>query len=152
MRILAIDPGINGGLALLSDNGLLVESMPTLSVNGKSRIDLASFQALMVSWLPKEAVIETQQSMPNQGVSSSFRTGFNYGALIGVLHGWIIPVTEVRAAVWKKALCVPADKDAARHRAAQLFPDHSASFAKKSSDGLAEAALIAYYYQKKFLG
>ena len=150
MKILGIDPGINGGIALLSDQGLMVEKLPTLEVNKKSRIDLAALSGLINSWNPGEAIIEQQQSMPGQGVSSCFRIGFNYGLILGALHTLNIPVTEVRAATWKRRLGVPADKDAARHRATQLFPSHSINFAKKCDDGLAEAALMAYYAMKLY--
>jgi hypothetical protein len=54
-------------------------------------------------------------------------------------------VSQVRPAVWKAQLKVPAEKDAARYRANQYFPKCSTAWKRKMDDGRAESALIAFY-------
>lgn len=144
-KVLGVDPGLNGGLALLGPDGLLVEAMPTFKIEGKGHLDLQAVRSLISAWSPDHVFLERQQSMPKQGLASTFKTGFGYGALYGLFAGMLLPVTEVRPADWKRALSCPADKDGARARASQVFPTHAGSWAKKSQDGVAEAALVAEY-------
>jgi crossover junction endodeoxyribonuclease RuvC len=144
-RILGIDPGLTGGLALLCGDALLAVAMPVLTLNGKGEIDLAGLRAILEQWAPTHAWIEQQQAMPRQGVSSSFRTGQNYGDLRGFLVASLIPFATIRPAAWKKAMGVPADKAAAIAIATRTFPASSHLWARKKDDGIAEAALIAAY-------
>lgn len=149
MIVMGIDPGLSGGLALVSDSGVLAERMPTVHLHGKGSIDLADLGRYINLWEPELVIIEEQQSMPKQGVSSSFRTGMNYGILLGFTTGKGIPLETVSARVWKKALKVPADKDAARAIATRLFPDASHAWSLKCEDGVAEAALLAHYGRQR---
>ena len=148
-RILGIDPGLSGGLALLCGDALLAVAMPVLTLNGKGEIDLAAFRHILSQWSPTHAWIEHQQAMPRQGVASSFRTGQNYGDLRGFLIGSLISFTTVRPAIWKKAMGVPADKTAAIAIATRTFPASSNLWSRKKDDGIAEAALIAAYGQRQ---
>ena len=148
-RILGIDPGITGGLALLCGDGLLAVAMPVLTLNGKNEINLAELRSILGQWAPTHAWLEKQQAMPRQGATSSFRTGQNYGDLRGFLTASLIPWREVRPAVWKKAMSVPADKAAAIAIATRTFPAHSDLWSMRKDDGIAEAALIAAYGQRQ---
>ncbi|NDC04371.1 MAG: hypothetical protein EBZ81_15760 [Betaproteobacteria bacterium] len=91
------------------------------------------------------AVVEQVNAMPGQGVSSMFSFGQAYGVVLGVLAGLSIPATAVTPAIWKKALKLNSGKDAARAKAAQLWPSHAGEFKRVKDDGRAEAALLAYY-------
>jgi Holliday junction resolvasome RuvABC endonuclease subunit len=143
--VLGIDPGLNGGLALLGPDGLLVEAMPVFKIDGKGHLDLQTIRSLIAEWSPDHVFMERQQSMPKQGLSSTFKTGFGYGVLHGLCAGMQLPVTEVSPGTWKRALGCPADKDGARARASQVFPSHASSWARKKDDGVAESALVAEY-------
>lgn len=147
MIILGIDPGLSGGLAIVSPDGRLLHAtrMPTLTLHGKGELDLAAIGALLTRWAPVHAWIEQQQAMPRQGVASSFRTGQNYGTLLGFIAGRGIAYSIARPAVWKKAMGVPADKTAAIAIATRLLPSGSSYWARRADDGVAEAALIALY-------
>ena len=94
---------------------------------------------------PDHVFIEKQQAMPKQGLSSTFATGFGYGIYIGLLVASRVPYTEISPVKWKKDLQVPSDKDAARKRASEILPQASELWQLKKDDGLAEAALIAYW-------
>lgn len=151
-RIIGIDPGLSGGLCLLEIAGgtiLAAVPMPTVSLNRKGEIDLAALGALLTEWRPSVCWIEEQQAMPGQGVSSSYRTGYNYGLLRALIFARGIPINPVRPATWKKAVGVPSDKNAARAIASRIFPAHSHLWAKVKDDGLAEAALIALYGSRR---
>jgi hypothetical protein len=147
LSIVGIDPGLEGGLALLGADGQLIaaERMPIVKLNGKGEINLAMFSARLNEWMPTHVWIEQQQSMPRQGSASSFRTGQNYGDLRGFILGRNLPLSIVRANIWKRALSVPADKTAAIAIATRLFPAGSAFWSRAGDDGVAEAALIALY-------
>lgn len=150
IKILGIDPGLSGGLALLSE-GIIIDAfkMPIIKYNGKQEIDIGGLKQIIVNWRikwkPFHVWIEQQQSMPRQGVASSFRTGQNYGILLGMLAGLNIPLSIVRPVDWKRYMKVPADKTAAILTATRLLPSSSHLWSTRSSDGIAEAALIAVY-------
>jgi len=144
--ILGIDPGLSGGLALLHGGAIIQAApMPVVKVAGKGEVDLARLGALLRDWAPACAWVEQQQSMPRQGVASSFRTGQNYGTLLGFLQASGVPVALVRPAVWKRAMGVPSDKAAAVAIASRLLPSSSHWWPRRGDDGIAEAALLAVY-------
>jgi crossover junction endodeoxyribonuclease RuvC len=149
--ILGIDPGASGALAWIDDAGMLlaVEDMPAMdvSVGGKMRrrVSAPMLAALIRETMPTRAYVERVAAMPGQGTASMFSFGFSAGLVDGVLAGLNIPVTYVHPAVWKKAAGLSADKGTARYRAAQLFPEQAAKFARVKDDGRAEAALIAQF-------
>ena len=80
-------------------------------------------------------LIEASQAMPGQGVSSTWTTGYGYGAWVGLLAALQIAYTTVRPAIWKRALGLRKDKEAARLRAMQLFP--AADLRRKKDHGRA---------------
>lgn len=152
-RILGIDPGASGALALYDPvtSDLDIIDMPTYKalVNGtkKKRIDLYA----LARWIDlhsrsiKFAVVEDPHAMPGQGVSSSFAFGFSCGAAQMLVASALIPVTLVRPAIWKRRMGLSSDKNASRALASLRFPQHRVLFARAKDDGRAEAALLALY-------
>ena len=150
MRIIGIDPGAHGAIALLIDGKLAsVAPMPTCPVRGKARVDAAGLGALVRDLAPDHAVLEQVASMPGQGVASTFAFGMAYGAVLGVMGAFGVPVTTVRPAEWKGALRVAAAKGEASGRASQLIPEGAKLWPLAKDDGKAEAALIALWYVMK---
>ena len=155
MIIMGVDPGLSGALAFLdTDSGdLEILDMPTLKAGtgGKRIIDLDTLAREIDarSDYVRHAFVEAVSTRPGEGAVGAFSFGQGFGALSGIIVANFIPRTFVRPAVWKKALGVPAAKDAARDRASQLLPQHAAQWARVKDDGRAEAALIAYYGSKK---
>lgn len=150
MAVIGIDPGLSGAIALLDDgDGIDVFDMPVLELarSGKKRreIDPTRLDDLIRSLRGNRAVLEQAGSRPGQGVASSFAFGKGYGLVLGILVAHGIPYTVVHPTVWKKALHVPAGKDAARARASQLFPGSAQRWTRAKDDGRAEAALIALW-------
>ncbi len=156
MRILGIDPGLDGGLAVLSQDGLVIEVMPTLG-EGKRTVDANA----LVEWLrqlshgygsPDHAYLELVGAMPGQGVTSMFSFGEGYGVIKGVLVALHIPYTLVSPRKWQGAVlgahAKGDSKGAAAVRAAQLFPGvnfRASARSRKPHDGMVDAALLAYY-------
>ena len=149
--IAGLDPGEHGAIAFIDpeEHTLELFDMPSFQIKpGQKKKKVIDHVGVADSFREKTiitAYIEEVNAMPHQGVVSMFTLGRNFGTLFGVAGGLQIPVTQVRPAVWKKNLKVPADKDAARYRASQLMPRCSSAWKKKDQDGRAEAALIALY-------
>ncbi len=145
--IVGIDPGMSGAIAWLSDAGHLIETrdMPTGKINGKSEMIPAALADMLRQRNATHAFVERVASRPGAGVASSFNFGRGYGQIEGVLAALGVPVTLVTPAKWKAGLRLPADKSAARLRAAQLWPGLAGTFARVKDDGRAEAALLGLY-------
>lgn len=148
--IIGVDPGLHGAVAIYrSDKDFGVFDMPTFELvrNGKKKheLDPHTLARLLTPYRLATAWLEQVNSMPGQGVSSVFSFGKSYGIVIGVLATLGIPYNFVTPQVWKKAMQVPAAKDAARARASQLLPLHANKWNRVKDDGRAESALIALY-------
>jgi crossover junction endodeoxyribonuclease RuvC len=149
-RILGIDPGLDGALALFTTAGeLVVEDMPLLTTDrgGKSKrqADVRALADLIRSMQPSHAVIERVGAMPKQGVASSFAFGRIAGQIEGVVATLGIPVTYIRPLTWRRAFNVTPGKDGSRLRASELLPVCADRFRRKRDDGRAEAALMALW-------
>jgi crossover junction endodeoxyribonuclease RuvC len=112
MLVLGVDPGISGGLSCIYPSGR-VESvvMPTRSKEeGKvwgSRIDFVQVFRTIKDWCKGEkatAFIEHAQSMPEQGVVSTFNYGVGFGGILAVFQVLDIPHQLIRPMRWKKAV------------------------------------------------
>ena len=139
MRILGIDPGRRGALAVLDTAGgrVTCHDMPE-TVEG--------LHALLCE-LPVVAFAVLEQlhagpQMSRRTVAAMFE---DYGALKGALTWRDVPSYTVRPAQWKPALNIPADKGAARRRAAEFFPADAHQWRLARQDGRAEASLLAWY-------
>jgi Holliday junction resolvasome RuvABC endonuclease subunit len=137
--ILGIDPGKHGGLAILDTDG---NRVTTRDMPGTTR-ELHDF----IAGLPiiKIAVVEKPYYPQMNGTANAGKKGEAYGVLIGALQWRDIPFREVRPVDWKQSLNVPTDKNAARQRAGQFFPDDADQWPLVKHDGRAEAAMIAWY-------
>lgn len=144
-----IDPGATGGIALLSaDHKLMAWAMP------ETERDISDvFEAVRTEVL--FAMIEIVHSMPEQGVSSSFSFGQNYGFLRGMLIAHKIPFGDVTPQKWQRALNIPSGKgktktqhkNDTKARAQEIFPE------RKMTHAIADASLIAeYVWRSRVLG
>jgi hypothetical protein len=140
-QALAIDPGLKGALAWVNEAGFLleVEDMPVVDNN----VSAPLLTNLIVGYGPVEVIIiERQQSMPKQGVASSFKTGTGYGIVIGVCAALHIPTIYWPSSMWKKTLRLSSNKEYSRQRALERWPDQTEIFKLKKHEGRAEAALL----------
>jgi crossover junction endodeoxyribonuclease RuvC len=145
MILIGIDPGLSGGIACLLENGAgIVGPMP------KTERDIE--MALSKSG-PCKALIEKVHSFPDQGVSSTFKFGMNYGFLRGCLTALKVPFDQVTPRKWQgefglvfpKAMNLTITEKKNRHKelAQQLFPHF------KVTHATADALLIAEYLRRR---
>ena len=152
--IIGIDPGCSGALAVFADDGVILDylNMPTVKVGTKSRVNGAAVAAFLREAMLLDschAYLEQVGAMPGQGVSSMFTFGHAAGVVEGILQGLGIPYTLVTPQAWKKrAGLIGQDKDAARSRAIQLYPDLRVLDLKGKGQAVADAILIARYGDK----
>jgi crossover junction endodeoxyribonuclease RuvC len=147
-RIIGIDVGLNGAIAMLNGESLHdVVDMPTVSLtrNGKAKrqISIPELVAIIEEFKPSEAYVEKVFAMAGQGVTSVFSFGRSLGAIEGILGARCIKTTLVTPQTWQKAMGVSGGKDGARARAMEVFPWHTGYFKRVKDDGRADAALIA---------
>lgn len=148
--VLGIDPGFTGALASIdSDGKVAVYDAPVAWVSERRQMDLAKMRALLSRWIGCDVhvFIERVHSMPGSSGRSMFVFGQGYGEWRGECVALGFKLTTVEPARWKGAMMdgMGKEKDAARFRAALLFPALADSFARKQDDGRAEALLIAEY-------
>ena len=159
MKLIGIDPGINGGLAFFNDKKLLAAiKMPsynyTVGISKKQKkrqmIDGKEVAKLFKTFNPDFVFIEKVGAMPKQGVTSTFNFGFSTGILHGVCSALNLNFETVRPQEWKKIVIDDTEKD---KEAAILFcetnyPNISllpTKRSKKPHDGIADAICIAVY-------
>ncbi|EEN7785142.1 hypothetical protein S006_04875 [Salmonella enterica subsp. enterica serovar Give] len=144
--VLGIDPGCSGSLVLITEQGGYIDhlAMPTIKVGTKSRVNGAAVAAWLRKYGITHAYLEQVGAMPGQGTASMFTFGHAAGVAEGILQGLNIPYTLVTPQAWKKsAVLIGSDKDAARSRAIQLYPELRALDAKAKGQAIADALLIA---------
>lgn len=149
MAILAIDPGLNNGIAVLGLERrlLLATEIPVIGEGANRRLNMASFADILAQFHVGHAVIEDVSAMPKQGVSSMFRFGRAAGAVEGGLAALKVPTIFVRPAIWKRDIGAKAKRDEdMRALAIQTWPDMAHRFARKLDHNRAEAALIGLWF------
>ena len=145
MRVIGIDPGATGAIVMLED-GVPIEwmEMPTMKIGTTTRVNAAALADFFMESLAAHVFVESVHSMPKQGVASSFNFGHNAGTVMGVIGALKLRHTLVTPQAWKKAAgLIGTDKDAARARAIQLWPNWTELHKKAKGQALADAALIA---------
>lgn len=153
MFVIGVDPGLTGAIALLR-NGDLAEcfDMPTSGrgQGGKQDLNHAELARLFRELPPCTAYVEHVWGYNKNGVAQSSAAGFRLGLCVGAIrqvtasHGF--PMELVIPQTWKKSFSlIGTDKDAARTKAIQLFPNDSDRLQRKRDIGRADAILIALY-------
>lgn len=153
---LGIDIGLQGGLALLQDNGTIAEFwvIPTLQIENKGHkknIYAISILASLFEDLKKfnpQAGLEIVHAFPGQGVNSMFSLGVGAGIFETLLVTNKIPYTRILPQVWKKAMMfgMGKEKHASVYRATQIYPHLKLD---RIDHGIADAILIARYLFEK---
>jgi crossover junction endodeoxyribonuclease RuvC len=148
---LGVDPGIHGGLAVVSDDDdriALVDALdiPISGTGAGERVDAIAVRAFNEQHAPAFAFVERAQAMPRQGASSGFKYGRAVGALETAIMMCAIPFEIIEPTTWKRFWKLPPkNKERSRQRALELFPAAHMLLARKKDHGRAEAALIALF-------
>ena len=158
MKIIGIDPGLSGAIAILQNNKVLnLFDMPVMAEGKKNKRQLNS--ALLVNLIKENIdqnddvyiVVEQVNAMPGQGVTSMFNFGQSFGILKGICSAMQLPIYFVRPAKWKKYFnLINSEKDASRTRAIEIFPYFSSNLSKKKDSNKADAILIASYFHETY--
>src|SRR5262245_25100250 len=129
MRVLGVDPGISGGLAVveITDGAapVLVEciDIPVVGAGAKERVDVTAIRNFTDRHKPIRALIERAQAMPKQGASSGFKYGRAVGAIEATIALCSIPVEIVEPTAWKRFWKLTGkEQEGARKKALQLYP------------------------------
>lgn len=170
---LGIDPGKSGALAVIMGSRIELHDTPVVQVKVgnkiKDQLDPAACALLLRRYQTDGdmmIVIEKVQPMPSfkvqregeepsfqsMGVTSAFSFGRDFGMWIGVIAALEIPYHLASPQTWKKRMMADMgkEKDAARIRAMQLYPQASSGLARKKDHGRAEALLLARFGQMLF--
>ena len=156
MRIIGIDPGLSGGIAILEDNKVQqLFDMPVMPEGKKNKRQLNSAQLVNLikdNIFKNEevlVVVEQVNAMPGQGVTSMFNFGQTFGAIKGVCAALGLPIFFVRPSKWKKHFeLINSSKDSSRTKAIEMYPSLSNNLAKKKDVNKSDAILIARFYSE----
>ena len=103
MKIIGIDPGLSGAIAILEDNKVLsIFDMPVMAEGKKNKRQLNSAQLVNIirentaSRDEVAVIVEQVNAMPGQGVTSMFNFGQTFGAIKGVCAALNLPILFVR--------------------------------------------------------
>ena len=154
MRIIGIDPGIQGALAILDNEKVIdIVDLPVMSEGKKNKKQLNG--AYLSDYLKKHilnientvVVVEQVNAMPGQGVTSMFNFGQTFGAIKGICAALKLPIFFVRPSKWKKHFeLINSSKDSSRTKVIEMYPSLSSQLAKKKDVNKSDAILIARFY------
>lgn len=148
MVYIGIDPGKTGGYAAIIDN------VPETHIWDNEKF---------IEWLkdkkeyPAVICLEAVHAFPDdnkngyRGVTSTFNFGKSAGFIEGVIQAIGIPYQRVDPRTWKKEFALDSDKQKSIDTCKHLFPGVSllpSERARKDSDGMAEALLMAEYARR----
>ena len=156
MKIIGIDPGLSGAIAVLENNKVeSIIDMPVMPEGKKNKRQLNSAQLVKIIKRnilnSKEVVVVVEQvnAMPGQGVTSMFNFGQTFGAIKGIAAALELPIFFVRPAKWKKHFeLINSSKDASRTKAIEMYPLISSQLSKKKDVNKSDAILIARFFSE----
>lgn len=164
MYILGIDPGLKGGLCVLSEEGIVeVIRMPTCKrPNRKGNyIDVDKVLQFICKYDIDSVYMERQFILRSQGMSSGSKTMYQVGILYGLAYSQCSDIHEINAKDWQKNIFKKLDDskmivaynydDTKLKSIAYVEQTYDKSYLfyskrqTKPSDGLADAICIAAY-------
>tara|TARA_B100000242_G_C42918530_1_gene425893 strand:- start:221 stop:712 length:492 start_codon:yes stop_codon:yes gene_type:complete len=156
MKIVGIDPGLSGAIAIIEDNKVVgIFDMPVMAEGKKNKRQLNSAQLVNIikdnTNMNEEIVVIVEQvnAMPGQGVTSMFNFGQTFGAIKGVCAALKLPIFFVRPSKWKKHFeLINSSKDSSRTKVIEMYPSLSNQLAKKKDVNKSDAILIARFYSE----
>ena len=156
MKVIGIDPGLSGAIAILENNKVLgIFDMPVMSEGKKNKRQLNSAQ--LVNIIQENistnediaVVVEQVNAMPGQGVTSMFNFGQTFGAIKGICAALKLPIFFVRPSKWKKHFdLINSSKDSSRTKVIEMYPLIAQQLSKKKDVNKSDAILIARYYNE----
>ena len=150
MISIGIDPGVNGGVAIIDDKwkdkAIEAVKCPDTIKDMADYLNVHCYDNIKTL-----CIIEKVHSFPGQGVRSVFTFGKNYGQWLGILASHDIPYKEVPPQTWMKHYgSMPRDrgqrKRHLKHLAQSLYPSIKVTLYN------ADAILLANYSKMLSIG
>jgi len=160
MIITAVDTDLNGGIAcidLLTEAIVLLREMPVTDGPEGQQVDARELNKVFdrcaamgsLTCVVERAIVKPQTSAKGvhmtKGVGTIHQT---YGAVRALAELRFAHVAFAWPSSWKKAMGLTRDKDLSLDLAAKLHPAHAPVFIKKKRHGVAEAVLLAHWYNR----
>tara|TARA_Y100001958_G_C20913634_1_gene330756 strand:- start:35 stop:526 length:492 start_codon:yes stop_codon:yes gene_type:complete len=156
MKIIGIDPGLSGAIAVVQNNKVLaIYDMPVMAEGKKNKKQLNSAQLVNIIKENTEnddeivVVVEQVNAMPGQGVTSMFNFGQTFGAIKGICAALELPIFFIRPSKWKKHFeLINSSKDSSRTKVIEMYPSLANQLSKKKDVNKSDAILIARFYSE----
>src|SRR4051812_10470023 len=161
VTFVGIDPGLDGGIAMIYPDGNVdarVAPVASAAKSGKRVFDRGTMWAILRATTPAFAAIEKVSAAPmhgrQQGTTSMFSFGVGFGLWLGMLEALGIEYVEADPRRWKKAVLggTKKDKAAATWYAQKVFPGVSLLATPRCRvphDGIADALCLAEYARRE---
>lgn len=179
MIYVGIDPGLDGGIAIIGKKKVVVYDIPVIKeelppspkmrkkakkqgIEPKKRIrhkynigELCKIFRENILRFPGDEVfviLEKAQAMPDQGVSSMFSIGFGFGLYQGILSVFGVSYEIVHPKKWQKIFSIAEDTKAKAFETAQrLFPKlEFATERGRVLTGRCDSVLLAEYGRRVY--
>jgi len=145
VNLVAIDPGLKGGIASLTNGSITAVPMPLAG----GALDLAAIAAMVKEVSPAWIIVEKVGARPGQGVTSMFSFGMGYGAVLGIAAALSVPVELVTPQRWKGIVLhgTAKDKSSAIAFCRRVFPGVALVLprCKVAHDGVADSLCLLEY-------
>ena len=160
MKIIGIDPGQRGGMAVFEDENIIeLIIMPTYTViksnkKKKEMVDFTIISNLFKRHNPKIVYIEKVSAMPKNGCVSMFNFAWSVSGIYGICAALEIPIVAVGPKTWQETLMGKKPKGEHREKEETIqFVQNKWSNvsllatprSKKPHDGLSDSIAIGYY-------
>ena len=151
MKVAGVDPGLQGGLALIDGDFSLVGlcDMPLRDIDGRREVDGVALARILREWEPDHVTVERVWGRAHEGGRNAFNFGRATGIVLGVLYSLGLPFIEVAPATWMSAILrgrTEEGKGRSLAWAREHFPD--AELVTKRGrllDGRSDAIGLAFY-------
>lgn len=151
-KFVGIDPGKNGSIAILDENGLILKHIKVPLLDGNNDYDIKGICEVFDDDITTISfcVLEKAQAMPGQGVVSMFTIGKGYGIWLACLTTSAIPFVEVHPRVWTKVMLMGTGKGKEKNYlvARQLFPQWNTKY--KYEHEWCDSLLLAEYGRRLY--
>lgn len=164
-----IDPGLNGGLFAIAENGAIKSWKMPVSGGKVDANGLYSLFSKLNTSCDVTVVIEEVHSIFGTSASSNFTFGFVCGMIEAIVISHQLRFSKVQPKIWQKEIWLSSEvqykalkegktkksidtKLTSQMAARRLFPKfdfRGTERSKKDHDGIIDAALIAEYGKRK---
>lgn len=152
MRVVGIDPGFTGAVALVTTGKRRQAEVVDLPVvkDGKrksdKKVDGFALHRILQQFKPELIVTELLNGRPGQHAGTMWRLAESYGIVLGVCMVYPAELFLVHPAKWKRHFgLIGTGKDASRLSALRRIPELAPMLKRKKDHGRAEAGLLALY-------